>query len=293
MGTQGKEGRPSRRAPSAAHAEDAEATSCREPGRRPQATEASAVAGVRVGLEEPERQAVREDLRLEGEGHDPVSAIVLEPESPRAFMVLAHGAGAPMTHPFMERLANDLSDHGVSTLRFNFAYMEAGRRRPDRPPRLLAVVGTALEAGCARARSLPLFAGGKSMGGRMTSTFLSGHGVVRRSDHDTLTQSIRGVVFYGFPLHRPGVPSQDRGVHLADVQQPMIFLQGTRDTLADLDHLRPVTDGLGPRATLHVVEGADHGFHVLKRSGRTPEDVREEIAATTWRWMAQVLGEGR
>ncbi len=236
---------------------------------------------------------MREDIRLEGDGHDPVSAIVLEAESPRAFLVLAHGAGAPMTHPFMEHLAHDLSDHGVSTLRFNFAYIEAGRRRPDRPPRLLSVVGTALEMGRVKARRLPLFAGGKSMGGRMTSTFLSGHGDPGRSAYEGLAESIRGVVFFGFPLHRPGAPSRERGTHLGDVEQPMIFLQGTRDTLADLDHLRPVIDNLGARATLHVVEGADHGFHVLKRSGRTPEEVREELAGTTSRWMAQVVGENR
>ena len=229
---------------------------------------------------------------IEGEGHDPVSGLLQEAEAPAAFLILAHGAGAPMTHPFMANLAEDLAGKGVSTLRFNFAYMEGGKRGPDRPPRLLAVLRSALTVGIDRAGSLPVFAGGKSMGGRMTSTLLSGRVSPVPEVDRPLAARLRGLVFFGFPLHRPGSPSVERAAHLEDVPLPMLFLQGPRDKLADLDHLRPVLEGLGTRATLHVVEGADHGFHVLKRSGRTPEEVREELAGTSARWMGTIAGQG-
>ena len=229
-----------------------------------------------------------EGLTIVGDGHDPVSGLLQTAAAPQAFLVLAHGAGAPMTHPFMANLAHDLAEHGVSTLRCNFAYTEAGRKRPDRPPRLLSVLRSALELGAQRAEDLPLFAGGKSMGGRMTSTLLSGHGSPGTETEPAIVEAVRGVVFFGFPLHRPGSPSVERAAHLYDVPHPMLFLQGPRDTLADLDHLRPELEAIGSRAQLHVVEGADHGFHVLKRSGRSPEEVREELAGTASRWMRRV-----
>lgn len=233
---------------------------------------------------------MNERVTIEGDGHDPVSGLIQEAESPDSFLILAHGAGAPMTHPFMSDLAHDLGRHGVTTLRFNFAYTEAGKRRPDRLPRLLAVLRSALAWGRDRAGDLPLFAGGKSMGGRMTSTLLSGHASADRDTDRALGESVRGVVFFGFPLHRPGSPSTERAAHLHDVPQPMLFLQGPRDNLADLDHLRPELEAVGPRATLHIVEGADHGFHVLKRSGRTSAEVREEVSSVAARWMGRTAG---
>ena len=181
-----------------------------------------------------------------------------------------------MTHPFMEAVARALSEHGISTLRYNFEYTELGRKRPDRHPKLLAVVASAVRVGRRLCGTRPLLAGGKSMGGRMTSHYASQLGGA--------LEEIQGLVFFGFPLHRPGRPGVERAEHLADVPMPMLFLQGTRDNLADLSLLRPVLGGLGTRASLHVVEGADHSFRVPKRSGRTPEDVYDELASAVARW---------
>jgi predicted alpha/beta-hydrolase family hydrolase len=207
-----------------------------------------------------------------------VSGLLLRPPEPWAGYVLAHGAGAGMTHPFLEAVARALQARGMATLRYQFPYTEAGGRRPDPPAVLLATVRAAV----ARARELlpgvRLFAGGKSMGGRMTSNAAAD----RPLDH------VAGLIFLGFPLHRPKHPAVDRAEHLARVPLPMLFLQGTRDTLADLGLIREVTGGLGARATLHVVDGADHGFAVLKRSGRSATDVLEELADAIAAWARSV-----
>lgn len=209
-----------------------------------------------------------------------VSALLLDPPEATALLVLGHGAGAGMEHPFLEGVARRLGERRVATLRYRFPYMEAGRRFPDRVPVRLATVRAAAARGAelAAERGVPLFAGGKSMGGRMTSEALA--------EGEVEAKVVRGVVFLGFPLHPAGKPATERAEHLASVALPMLFLQGTRDKLAGLDLLRPVVTTLGARATLHVVDGADHGFHVLKRSGRTDDDVLDELADVTAGWMA-------
>jgi hypothetical protein len=206
-----------------------------------------------------------------------VSALLLRPGAARSMMVLGHGAGAGMRHHFMEDAASALAARGIATFRYQFPYVEHGSRRPDPQPVLLATVRSAVAAAHGAAPDLPLLAGGKSMGGRMTSLAASKEAL----------PGVRGLVFFGFPLHRPGSPATERGDHLASVTAPMLFLQGTRDKLADLGLLRPVIERLGQRATLHVVEGADHGFDVLKRSGRSSADVLEELAATAATWAVQ------
>ena len=221
-------------------------------------------------------------ITIGGDGHPPVSGIMVGAPDAVALLVLGHGAGAPMTHPFMEALTSALAVDGISTLRYNFAYMEAGRRRPDRHRKLLAVVASALRAGGACAQRLPLFAGGKSMGGRMTSTLMA------QSAGSSAVPTLAGLVFFGFPLHAPGRHGTERGEHLARVPCPMLFHQGTRDRLADLDFLRPLLEALGPRATLNVVEGGDHSLGMLKRSGRTLDDVLTEVAGITRQWIDQV-----
>lgn len=216
-----------------------------------------------------------EPLEIEvGERVGRVSALLLRPPEPWAGYVLAHGAGAGMTHPFMESVARALMARGMATLRYQFPYAENGGRRPDPPGVLLATVRAAV----ARARellpSLKLFAGGKSLGGRMTS-----HAAAERQ-----LDEVAGLIFLGFPLHPPKRPAIERAEHLARVGQPMLFLQGTRDDLADLTLVREVCGGLGDRVTLHVVEGADHSFGVLKRSGRTGSEVLDELADTIAGW---------
>lgn len=229
-------------------------------------------------------------LTIEGEGHPPVSGVMVEARAPAALLVLGHGAGAPMTHPFMEALALALSAEGISTLRYNFAYAEAGRRRPDHLRRLLAVAASALRAGRECADGLPLFAGGKSMGGRMTSTLVAER--AGGAGADDPAAALAGLVFFGFPLHAPGRRGTERGQHLADVPCPMLFHQGTRDRLADLGLLRPLLEQVGTRATLHVIDGGDHSLGMLKRSGRTLDDVLAEVAAVTARWAGQVAVAG-
>jgi hypothetical protein len=184
-----------------------------------------------------------------------------------------------MRHTFMEAISSRLADRGVATFRYQFPYMEAGRRRPDPPGVLLTTVRAAIAAAVEALPGTPLVAGGKSMGGRMTS---------RAAALDGLPDA-RGLVFFGFPLHAAGRPSSERAQHLADVPLPMLFLQGTRDTLADLELLRPVCEGLGPRARLHVVEGGDHSFRMLKRSGRSDGEVLDELADVVVGWVGDVL----
>jgi predicted alpha/beta-hydrolase family hydrolase len=198
-----------------------------------------------------------------------VSALLQRPAGARWLLVLAHGAGAGMRHPFLEGLAGALAERAVATLRYQFPYAEAGRRRPDPRPLLLATVRAAVAAGAERAPDLPLLAGGKSMGGRMTSLAAAGAPLA----------PARGLVFVGFPLHPAGRPGSERAEHLAAVALPMLFLQGTRDALADLARLRPVCAALGPRAELAVLEGADHGFRVPKPRGASARDVLGELAA--------------
>jgi len=199
-----------------------------------------------------------------------VSGRLQRPDRARSLLVLGHGAGAGMDHPFLRDLAASLAAVGIATLRYQFPYMEKGRRMPDRAPRLIATVRAAVAEAARFAPELPLLAGGKSMGGRMTS----------QAAAEAPLPGVRALVFFGFPLHPAKKPGTERGDHLARVSHPMLFLQGTRDKLADLDLLRSVLRPLGERATLHVVEGADHGFHVLKRSGRTDGEVLTELAAT-------------
>ncbi len=205
-----------------------------------------------------------------------VSSILLRPPDARWLLVLGHGAGAGMRHPFMTALARELAAEKIATFRYQFPYMENGRKAPDRPPTLTATVAAAVKAAHATAPELPLLAGGKSMGGRMTSTAAS----------ENLIPDVRGLVFFGFPLHPPKQPATKRGDHLAKVTQPMLFLQGTRDDLADLLLLKPICKKLGKLATLHIIEGADHSFHVLKSSGTTDGDVLRGLARTTAEWAA-------
>jgi hypothetical protein len=207
-----------------------------------------------------------------------VSGIFLRPDDAWAVCVLAHGAGAGMRHRFMEAIAGALAARGVATLRYQFPYLELGSRRPDPPGVLEATVRAAVAKARELAPGLPLVAGGKSLGGRMTSNAMA-----RRS-----IDGVRGLVFLGFPLHPPKQPDTARAEHLAQVQTPMLFLQGTRDTLADLELITGVAERLGPRATLHVVEGADHSFSVLRRSGRTDAQVLDELADTVTDWGKQV-----
>jgi predicted alpha/beta-hydrolase family hydrolase len=188
-----------------------------------------------------------------------------------------------MRHPFLEDVAAALARRGVGTLRWEFPYAAAGSRRPDPRPVLLDAVSTAVAEARRLAGGLPLFAGGKSMGGRMTSLAAS----AGRLD------DVAGIVFLGFPLHPAGRPGVERADHLASVAAPMLFLQGTRDALAELARLRPICEALGPRARLHVVDGADHGFRVPKRSGRSSGDVSEELAREIERFVSARRADAR
>src|SRR5437870_5917308 len=218
--------------------------------------------------------ATGEQLRFGVDGGVEVSALLSMPAKRRRLLVLAHGAGAGMHHPFMEMLAGELARVGVATFRYQFPYMEERRRIPDSPAVRTAAVVAAVRAAAEAAPDLPLLAGGKSMGGRMTSQAAAQHPL----------DGVEGLVFFGFPLHPPKRPGTKRADHLAKVTIPTLFLQGTRDTLADLKLLRPICTKLGARATLHIIETADHSFHVLKSSGRTDADVLQELAETTVSW---------
>jgi predicted alpha/beta-hydrolase family hydrolase len=203
-----------------------------------------------------------------GEHVGTVEALLETPANPRLLYVFAHGAGAGMRHSFMVQMTAKLQELNAATLRYNFPYMQAGRGRPDVPAVLEATVRAAIRLGRDILPGLPLIAGGKSMGGRMTSQLLAKEPGL----------PVQGVAFIGFPLHQPGKPSRTRAAHLFDVVQPMLFIQGTRDTLADISLMREVTTELGSKATLHVIDGADHSFAVLKKSGRTNSDVQAEMA---------------
>ncbi|MEM7349167.1 MAG: alpha/beta family hydrolase [Acidobacteriota bacterium] len=206
-----------------------------------------------------------------------VSALLVRPDDACCLLILGHGAGAGMRHAFMESICERLAERGIATFRYQFPYMEQGRKRPDHRNILLKTIRSTVAAATEAAAGLPLFAGGKSMGGRMTSMAAAKEAL----------PGVQGLVFFGFPLHPAGKPGTERGEHLAEVDVPMLFLQGTRDKLAGLDLLRPICQGLGERATLHIVEGGDHSFHVLKRSGRTHGEVLDELADTTQDWISQ------
>ena len=215
-----------------------------------------------------------EQLRFAVGEKGEVSALLCRPTKAQRLLVLAHGAGAGMNHPFMEKLSDELASVQVATLRYQFSYMEERRRVPDPPAVLTATVVAAVRAAADVAHDLPLLAGGKSMGGRMTSQAAAQHPL----------EGVRGLVFFGFPLHAPKQQGTKRADHLAKVTIPMLFLQGTRDALADLKLLRPICAKLSSRATLHSIEGADHSFHVLKSSGKTDEQVLRELAETAASW---------
>jgi len=204
-----------------------------------------------------------------------VKTLIDAPDDPRALYVLAHGAGAGMRHPFMKAIAEGLAARGIAVLRYEFEYMEKGQKRPDPPKVAQARVREAVEEAARRYAGLPLFAGGKSFGGRMTS----------QAQAAAPLSGVRGLAFLGFPLHAAGKPSDERAAHLAQVKVPMLFLQGTRDTLADLTLLGPVVAKLGKRATLETFADADHSFHVPARSGRDDAGVREDMLEIFAPWV--------
>jgi predicted alpha/beta-hydrolase family hydrolase len=212
-------------------------------------------------------------IDLDGAGK--VSGLWLQPARAKAVLVLAHGAGAGMTHRSMAAIADGLASRGIATLRYQFPYMEKGSKRPDRPP----VAHAAVRAACAHAAKLagrlPLFAGGKSFGGRMTS----------QAQALEPLADVGGLIFFGFPLHPAGAPSRNRADHLADVAIPMLFLQGTRDALAELDLLRATVRSLGKRAKLVLAQDADHSFHVPAKTGRKDEAVLGELLDAAADWM--------
>ena len=203
--------------------------------------------------------------------------VLVAPPQSQALLVLAHGAGAGMRHPFLERIAQALSERNVATFRYEFLYMEKRAGRPDPPAVAEARVRAAVLEAARANPGVPLFAGGKSFGGRMTS----------QAQAREPLPGVRGLVFLGFPLHPPGRPATSRADHLDDALIPMLFLQGSRDEFAGLDLLKPVVKRLGARATLHVVEGGDHSFKVLKRTGRTDTDVMHELADTITAWTGE------
>src|SRR2546426_3109845 len=224
--------------------------------------------------------ALATELRFSvGQTSGEVSGLLVRPPDARLLYVLAHGAGAGMRHPFLEAVARALAEQKIATVRYQFPYREQGARRPDPPAVAAAAVRAAVVEAARVAPGLPLVAGGKSFGGRMTST----------AQAEEPLPGVQGLVFLGFPLHPPGRPGDSRAEHLARVQIPMLFVQGTRDDFADLKLLRPLVKRLGERATLHLVEGGDHSFHVLKRSGRTDADVMAELVETIVAWRAGIV----
>ena len=211
-----------------------------------------------------------------GEGH--VSGLLVAPDGARACYVVAHGAGVGMRHKFMADVARGLAERNIATLRYRFPYMEDGRKRPDSPKRAHAAVRAAAGEAAQLLPRTKLIAGGKSYGARMTS----------EAQAEAPLESVCGLAFLGFPLHAPGQPSDVRAEHLARVQIPMLFLQGTRDDFADLDFLKPLVKRLGAGATLKLFEDADHSFHVPAKSGRTDGDVMTELLDALANWTQQV-----
>jgi hypothetical protein len=216
-------------------------------------------------------------LKIAWEGRT-VSALLVAPPQPVACYVFAHGAGAGMSHPFMEAVAQELAERRVATLRYQFAYMEDGSKRPD-PPK---IAHAAVRAAVGKARELlpgvVLVAGGKSFGGRMTS----------QAQALAPLPGVVALAFLGFPLHAAGKPSDERAAHLHDVRVPMLFVQGTRDTLAELSLMRPLVKKLGARATLHEVAEADHSFHVPAKTGRKDAEVRTAFLDGLTGWIGAI-----
>jgi len=213
-------------------------------------------------------------LKIDAGKSGSVSALLLVPDSPRACYVFAHGAGAGMTHAFMETFSKGLCERGVATLRYQFPYMEKGSKRPDPPAVAQATVRAAVAKAAENFPGLGLIAGGKSFGGRMTS----------QAQAAAPLPGVRGLAFVGFPLHPAGKPSIERAEHLAKIDIPMLFLQGTRDTLAEAALIEAVVQRLGATAKLQLVDGADHSFHVLARSGRNDREVLNEILDAFAKW---------
>ena len=211
-----------------------------------------------------------------------VSGLLAVPSQAKACFGLAHGAGAGMTHPFMAAVADGLFARRIATLRYQFPYMEQGSRRPDRPALAHATVRAAVSAMAHAAPSLPLFMGGKSFGARMTS----------QAQAEAPLPAVRGLICLGFPLHAARTPSDERAAHLARIAVPMLFLQGSRDALADMGLMAPLVGRLGPHAALNVVDHADHTFHVPVRSGLTDAQVLSTILDTTVAWIDAVLEDG-
>jgi len=209
-----------------------------------------------------------------------VSGIWHSPKTANAALVLAHGAGAGMRHKFLETVAKGLGERGVATLRYQFPYMEAGRNRPDSPAKAAATVRAAVAEAERLAPDLPLFAGGKSFGGRMTST----------AEAEAHMTGVIGLVFFGFPLHAPGKPSTERAAHLGDVHLPMLFLQGTRDSFADNQLIARTCKKLKPRARLVTFDQADHSFHVPKSSGLTDAELMDMMLDATADWIGELIG---
>jgi predicted alpha/beta-hydrolase family hydrolase len=216
-----------------------------------------------------------EKLKLDLESGTSVSALLLRPKDARACFVFAHGAGAGMSHPFMEAVATGLYERGTATLRYQFPYMDKGSKRPDAPAVAHAAVRAAVAEAARCCPGLPLIAGGKSFGGRMTS----------QAQAIAPLAGVRGLAFLGFPLHPADKPSVARAAHLSDVKIPMLFLQGTRDDLAELTLLEPVVKNLGALASLHLVQEADHSLHVLARSGRNDAEVMSEVLDVFAAWV--------
>ncbi|MBV8801143.1 MAG: dienelactone hydrolase family protein [Alphaproteobacteria bacterium] len=212
-------------------------------------------------------------------GDGQVSGLLVAPAGACACYVLAHGAGVGMRHKFMAETARGLAERGIATLRYQFPYMERGSKRPDSPKVAQAAVRAAAEKARELLPGLPLIAGGKSYGARMTS----------QARAEAALPGVRGLAFLGFPLHAPGQPSDDRAEHLSRVETPMLFLQGTRDEFAQLDLLKPLVERLGARATLKLFEGADHSFHVPAKSGRTDADLMSELLDSLAEWIREVV----
>jgi predicted alpha/beta-hydrolase family hydrolase len=207
-----------------------------------------------------------------------VSSILLHPENASWIYVLGHGAGAGMHHPFLDRIANQLALNNIATFRYQFPFMEQGRRTPNPKKVLVQTVRSAVDAAKAAAPGLRIIAGGKSLGGRMTSVAYS----------ESPIESVEGLAFLGFPLHAPGREGVIRGEHLKQVDIPMLFLQGTRDKLANLELLGPLCDSLGSKTTLHILESGDHSYKPLKRSGRTFDEVMTEAETTLTTWVEEL-----
>ena len=217
-------------------------------------------------------------IRIAVDDTTQVSALLQLPGATRAGYVFAHGAGAGMAHPFMTAVADGLAERGIATLRYQFAYMERGSKRPDAPPLAHACVRAAVAEAARRMPGLALFAGGKSFGGRMTS----------QAQASAPLPGVRGLVFLGFPLHPAKQPSDTRAAHLARIALPMLFVQGTRDALADMALLTPLIERLGANATLHAETDADHSLHVPARSGRKDADVLSHALDAVAHWCAQL-----